>query len=534
VGQGLQRDDRGGGGVRSGNRTGAPTARVGATAAAIRSALDRGVRSPRVAILGAGAGGLCAAIQLRAAGIETFTIFERSDGVGGTWRDNTYPGAGCDVPSHLYSFSFAPKVDWTRRYAFQPEILGYFEGLVERCGLGPHLRLGTEVVSATWDDTTSTWTVGLADGSSETADVVISGLGQLNRPYVPDVPGLGGFGGAWFHSARWDHGHDLRGERVAVIGIGASAIQFVPQVAKEARQLVLFQRSSNYVAPKKDRPFRPWERWMLANVPGVERAYRESIYWRLEARFAIMRRGSRLGRLLRGRFEEQLRPLVSPRLSEEALIPDYPPGCKRILIADDWYPTLLRPNVSVVTDDVARITPTGVVDGAGREWPVDTIIFGTGFRTTEFLAPLRIQGRGGAELNEAWAGGARAYLGVSVPRFPNLFLLYGPNTNLGHNSILFMIEQQVAYTLSMLAVAMERGAAAVDVRPGAAERFDSEVQTAASGTVWAEDCHSWYKTEDGRITNNWVDHTTTYRALLAQPDLSDWELLPAPVSLGAG
>jgi cation diffusion facilitator CzcD-associated flavoprotein CzcO len=534
VGQ-VQWGGRGaGGGVRSGNRTGAPTARVGATAAAIRSALERGVRSPRVAILGAGAGGLCAAVQLRAAGIETFTIYERSEGVGGTWRDNSYPGAGCDVPSHLYSFSFAPKVDWSRRYAYQPEILGYFEGLVERYGLGPHLRLRTEVTAATWDDATSTWTVELGDGSTETADVVISGLGQLNRPHVPDIPGLEDFAGTWFHSARWDHDHDLRGERVAVIGIGASAIQFVPQVAKDARQLVLFQRSSNYVAPKNDRAFRAWERWLLANVPGVERAYRESIYWRLEARFAIMRRGSRLGRILRGRFQDQLRPLVSQRLTEEALIPDYPPGCKRILIADDWYPTLLRPTVSVVTDRVERITPTGVVDGTGREWPADTIIFGTGFRTTEFLAPLRVRGRAGADLNEAWAGGARAYLGVSVPSFPNLFLLYGPNTNLGHNSILFMIEQQVAYTLSMLAAAMEQGAAAVDVRPEAAERFDAEVQAAAAGTVWADDCHSWYKTEDGRITNNWTDHTTTYRTRLAVPDLSDWELLPAREPLSAG
>ncbi len=514
--------------MTSGDRTGYGGSGEQERADAVRRALAGGAPSPRVAILGAGAGGLCMAIRLRQAGIDTFTIYEKSDGVGGTWRDNTYPGAACDVPSHLYSFSFASKNDWTRKFAEQPEILAYFESLVDRYDLGPHLRFGTEVTEAHYDDGAGTWTLQTTgDEPTVTADVVVSGLGQLNRPYIPPIPGLDSFGGTVFHSARWDHDHDLRGERVGVVGIGASAIQFVPRVAQVARHTVLFQRSSNYVAPKADRPFRPWERWALAHVPGLQRAYRESIYWRLEARFAVMRKRSRLGGFMEQQFRKQLRPLVSERLPEEAVLPDYPPGCKRILIANDWYPTLLRPDVDVVTSGVERVTEDAIVTADGTEHPVDTIIFGTGFRTTEFLSPLKVTGRGGRDLNEVWADGARAYLGLSVPGFPNLFMLYGPNTNLGHNSILFMIEQQVGYALRLVEEKVLRGLRSVDVRPAAADRFDAEVQAAAADTVWAEDCHSWYKTDAGRITNNWTAHTTEYRRRLSHPDLSAWDLEPA-------
>lgn len=513
----------------SGGLTGAVASGRAKRSRAATAALAGGARRPRVAILGAGAGGLCAAIQLQLAGLDDFTIYEKSDGVGGTWRDNTYPGAACDVPSHLYSFSFASKSDWSRKFAGQPEILSYFESLVDEYGLAPRIRTGVEVADATWDEEALVWRLGLhgADGEREEveADVVVSGLGQLNRPYVPDLPGLDSFGGAVFHSARWDHDHDLRGERVGVIGIGASAIQFVPRVAEVARSVVLFQRSANYVAPRNDRPYPGWQRWMFQRFPAVQRAYRTSIYLRLEARFSIMRRDSRLGRWLAGQFANRLGALASDRLPREALIPDYPPGCKRILIADDWYPTLLSRHVSVVTADVQAVTPTGVVTADGVETPLDTIIFGTGFRTTEFLAPLRVTGRDGRTLDEVWSDGARAFLGLSVPGFPNFFMLYGPNTNLGHNSILFMIEQQVGYLVQLLEEEVVRGARAADVREPAADRFDRAVQEAAQSTVWAEGCSSWYKTEDGRITNNWTDRTTAYRRLLAHPDLADWDLI---------
>jgi len=497
-----------------------------------RAALAGGAHSPRIAIIGAGAAGLCMAVRLRDAGIDSFAIYEKSNGVGGTWRDNTYPGAACDVPSHLYSFSFASKRDWSRRFAPQPEILGYFESLVDRFDLGPHLRLGVEVTEAHYDDGEGVWTLHAAGANGEpdetiVADVVVSGLGQLNRPHVPEIPGLAEFteeGGTVFHSARWDHGHDLSGERVGVIGIGASAIQFVPPVVDRAEHTTLFQRSSNYVGPRKDRVYRPWERWVFEHVPSAQRLYRESIYWRFEARFSAMRRGSRLGRLMESQFRKQLRPMVSDRLSEDALMPDYPLGCKRILIADDWYPTLLRDDCRVVTSDVERVEGGAVVTADGEHHPVDTIIFGTGFRSTEFLSPLKITGRGGRDLNEVWSAGARAFLGLAVPEFPNLFMLYGPNTNLGHNSILFMIEQQVGYTLRLIEEMVLLDLLSVEVDPAADSRYDTQVQEAAADTVWAEGCHSWYKNADGRITNNWIDHTTVYRRMLSAPDPDDWLL----------
>lgn len=475
-----------------------------------------------VAILGAGAGGLAMAIRLLDAGRRDVVVLEKSDGVGGTWRDNHYPDSACDVPSHLYSFSFAPNPDWTRKWAKQPEILGYFEGLVDRYDLAPLLRLGREVTECHWSDDDACWTLRTADGEVFRARTVVSGLGQLNIPNIPDIEGLAEFGGTVFHSARWRHDHDLGGERVGVIGIGASAIQFVPPVAAEAGHLTLFQRSPNYVAPKPDREFRSWERWAMRHVPGARRAYRASIYWRLEARFNLMRRNSWMGRLLQQQFRKQIQPMISDRLPAEALVPEYPPGCKRVLIADDWYPALLRPNVEVVTAGVERITPTGVVTAEGREHPLDTLIFGTGFHTTEFLTPMKVTGTEGRDLNDVWSAGAVAYLGLSVAGFPNFFLLYGPNTNLGHNSILFMIEQQVGYVLAALDELDRRGAVSMDVTEGAQARWDREMLRRAGDTVWAEGCHSWYKTDDGRITNNWIGHTTEYRRRLRRPRFTDW------------
>lgn len=502
-----------------------------------RFAAQSGSPTPTIAILGAGASGLAMAIRLLERGITTFTIYEKSDGVGGTWRDNTYPGAACDVPSHLYSLSFAPKNDWTRRFPEQAEILSYFESLVPRFGLGPYLRTNTEVTSLRWDDTSGRWegtlrSIGIESASDDdaapidetfTADVVVSGLGQLNQPYVPIIEGLEQFSGTWFHSARWNHEHSLKGERVAVIGIGASAIQFVPQVAREARSMTLFQRSVNYVIPKPDRAFRPWERWILANSRFVEKLYRESIYWRFESRFSMMRKGSRLGELVKSGFAKRVGQLSSDRLPREALVPDYSPGCRRILIANDWYPTLRMDSVSVVTDRVERVTPSGVV-ADGVEYPADTIIFGTGFRSTDFLTPVEVTGRDGLALNKVWADGACALLGLSVPEFPNFFMLYGPNTNLGHNSILFMVEQQVNYILGLIDMMVLDGVGAVEPTHAAMDAFDDEIQSATMRTVWDDDCASWYKNEAGRITNNWPDYTVNYRRRLRSVDPSEWNL----------
>ena len=479
-----------------------------------------------MAILGAGAAGLATAIRLQDVGLDDVVIYEKSDGVGGTWRDNTYPGAACDVPSHLYSFSFAPKTDWTRKFARQPEILSYFEGLVRSHGLEPMLRLGTEITSVTWDEDRVFWVLVDAAGGVETADVVVSGLGQLNRPNIPDIAGLDSFSGPSFHSARWRHDIDLRGLRVRVIGIGASAIQFVPRVARDARTTTLFQRSVNYVAPKPDRAFRRWERWLLERVPVLQRGDRSWIYWRLEPRFALMRRNSRMGAWLREKFSTQVAKMASDDLPAEALVPDYDPGCRRILIANDWYPTLLRPDVEVVTDAVSSVTPTGVVTADGTEHRLDALIFGTGFHSTEFLSPIRVTGRDGRTLDDAWRDGAEAYLGLAVPGFPNLFVLYGPNTNLGHNSILFMIEQQVDFVRSVIAEMMERDAAATEVEESAMRRYRDEMADALDDTVWSEDCSSWYKNSAGRITNNWPDFSINYRRRLRHRRHDDLRFTP--------
>ena len=475
-----------------------------------------------VLIIGAGAAGLCMAAQLEMVGRSDFVVLEKSDGVGGTWRDNSYPDSGCDVPSHLYSFSFAPNPRWSRKWAKQPEILEYFESLPQRFGFADRIRFGVEVTEATWSEDECCWTVRTTDDSTLRAKVLVNGLGQLNVPHVPDIVGLETFEGVRFHSARWNHDHDLAGERVGVIGVGASAIQFVPPVARQAGHLTLFQRTPNYVVPKPDREFRAWELAAFSHLPALRRAYRWWTYWRLESKFNLMRRDSALGRLLQKRVDQELSKLADDRLPREVLVPDYPPGCRRLLISNDWYPTLLRENVTVTDSGVERITPDGVVTADGVLHELDTLIFGTGFATTEFLTPLKITGAGGVDLNEAWSDGAVAYLGLSVPRFPNMFILYGPNTNLGHNSILFMIEQQVSYVLAALEQLERRGARAIDVTSGAQQRWDAEIRERSASTVWAGDCSSWYKTADGRITNNWVGHTTEYRRRLHTPDWGDW------------
>lgn len=482
-------------------------------------------RSPRILIVGAGAGGLCTAMQLRRAGVDDFTIVEKSDELGGTWHDNTYPGAACDVPSHLYSFSFAPKADWTRKFPAQSEILDYLKECARRYGLGPHLRLGTEVRAMRWSDATCRWHVTLSSGEELDVDLVVSGTGQLNRPFVPEIDGLETFGGTVFHSARWNHDHDLTGERVAVVGNAASAVQFVPEIAPKCAHLTIFQRSANWVMPKPDRPYAEWERRLYQRFPLALKASRFSVFARFETRFGVMRSGSRLGRLIERLAGRELRKLARPELPEAALVPDYPPGCKRLLISNNWYQTLLRPNVSVELDPIARIEPGAVVTRGGRRREVDTLVFGTGFQTTGFLMPMQVTGRGGQLLHDRWATGALALRGICVPGFPNLFILYGPNTNLGHNSILFMIESQVGYVLQCVADMVETDTAALEATEEALERYRERLDHDLAGSVWAGTCGSWYKNAEGRITNNWSGTATAYRRSVAHPDFSEFRRL---------
>ncbi|SEG38206.1 Predicted flavoprotein CzcO associated with the cation diffusion facilitator CzcD [Nonomuraea solani] len=471
--------------------------------------------APHVAIIGAGFGGLCMAIQLERAGIGTYTVFEKADDLGGTWRDNSYPGAGCDIPSHLYSYSFEKYASWTRRYPGQPEILGYLEHCADKYGVRGKIRFGAEVRRAVFDE--SRWQVTSAtEGGrerTEAFDVVVMSVGQLNRPRLPDIPGMAEFEGISFHSSRWNHDHDLTGRRVAVIGNGSSAAQFIPPVAERAEHLYVFQRTPNWVIPKPDATFAPLTRLALHFVPGLQRAYREWIYRYAEGTlYPALAQGWSVG-LLRQRALRHLRDQVPDPELRAKLTPDYPPGCKRVVIDSMFYPALTRPNVDLVTDRIVRITPKGVETTDGlRE--VDTIVYATGFRSTEFLAPMEIAGRGGRSLEEQWKGGAAAYLGISMPNFPNLFLLYGPNTNLGHNSIIFMIECQVNHIMACLPYL---SGPPMEVRPEAMAAWNRQLGAAMERMVWGEGCQSWYKTADGRVTNNWPGPTTLYRRLTARP-----------------
>ncbi len=509
-----------------------------------RVARHQGRPTPDVVIVGGGLSGLAAGMQLVRSGVRSFTIVEQSDGVGGTWRDNTYPGSACDVPSHLYSFSFFPKSDWTRRFADQPEILTYAEACVDRFGLLPHLRTGVTVERAAYDEVDGRWTLDLssaAGAESIRADTVIFACGQLNRPHIPDLPGLADFSGPHWHSARWDHGVDLSGQRVGVVGSGASAIQFVPPVAQQASSLTIFQRSPNFVGPKKDRAYRPWTRHLFERSAVAERAYRWWIYWSLESRWMVFRKDSWPGRKLGDLFRKGIaKDVVSERLPAASVVPDYPIGCKRILISNDWYPALHQSTVAVVDTPIDHVGADAVFTADGGHYPVDVLIFGTGFATTDFLSHIPILGEGGVSLATEWSDGARAYRGTAVPGFPNCYVLYGPNTNLGHNSILFMVERQLNLILQAVAVQttaltdQERAghtAPRVAVTEAAYQSDDRRTQALLASTVWVAGCHSWYKAASGRVTNNWPTWTVRYwldTLRLNRDELGLGQAAPAP------
>ncbi|WP_037558934.1 flavin-containing monooxygenase [Spirillospora albida] len=469
-----------------------------------------------VVVIGAGFGGIGMAIRLLEAGIRDVVVLEKADGLGGTWRDNTYPGAACDVPSHLYSFSFERKTDWTRRFPPQPEILDYLRHCARTYGVLERIRFGTEVTEARFDADAALWRVATSGGELE-ARVLVSACGQLNRPVPPPIEGCGDFTGTSFHSARWDHGTDLRGKRVAVIGTGASAIQIVPEIARDAKELRLFQRSAPYVIDKPDAPYRAWQQAALKALPPLQALNRARTYALYEARALGFIRYPGLMRLLEKRFRRTLDDAISDPELRAKLVPDYPMGCKRILISNDYYPALTRPNVDLVTDPIERITPAGVRT-AEREYEVDVIVYATGFQTSGFLAPIKVTGLDGRELGDAWRDGATAHLGITVSGFPNLFVLYGPYTNLGHNSIIYMLESQFRYVLGCVEALRRHGLDWIDVRPDVLDAFTRDMQERLRSTVWDAGCDSWYKTEDGKVVNNWPGFTFAYRRATRRPD----------------
>jgi cation diffusion facilitator CzcD-associated flavoprotein CzcO len=476
----------------------------------------------RIAIIGAGHSGICMGMQLKRAGIQDFLILEKGATLGGTWRDNTYPGASCDAPSFLYSFSFAQKTDWSRRFAWQSELLAYSVECAVQSGLLPHCRFNAEVTAANFDDARSEWRITLADGSTVEAQFLVTGVGQLHRPAIPAIAGRDSFAGVQFHSARWDHGVDLAGKRIAVIGNAASAVQFVPQIAPLAAQLTIFQRSANWLMPRKDRLYSPrLHRWM-GRWPWLA-TLRHQFQWFFFGEMQLtplMKQVRVVQWLATVKSKMHLRRQVKDPALRAKLTPDYPIGAKRVLFNDDYYPTLNRRNVRLVTDGIEGIEATGVRIHGGELVAADVIIFATGFQATDFLAPMTVTGAGGRSLRDEWRAGARAYLGVTVSGFPNLFMLYGPNTNLGHNSILVMIEAQVGYIIDAIRQMDARKLRRLDVKREVMDEYNRWLQRDLARSVWAADKQSWYKLADGTITNNWPHSTIRYRQLLRSADLA--------------
>ena len=475
----------------------------------------------RVAIIGAGLAGVCMAIELKRHGIDSFAVFEKFDDVGGVWRDNTYPGAGCDLPSHLYSYSFEQYGDWTDNYARQPDVLRYVRHCVGRYRIREHIRFRTEITRADFDEAAGVWRLRTAGGDEHTAQVLISAVGQLHRPREPHLPGAENFAGTTFHSARWNHGHDLTGRSVAVIGNGCSAVQFVPQIAPQVASLHLFQRSPKWIIPKFDFAFAPPLKWVFKHVPPTRRLHRGSWFLMAETiAYSPIHRGL-FSRGLAAMARWHLRRQVHDTDLRARLKPDFAFGCNRMILSNDYYPALARDNVQLVTDPITRVTAEGIETADGRRFDVDTIIYATGFHSTEFLAPIEITGPGG-RLHDRWRDGASAYLGMAVPGFPNMFLLYGPNTSSANNSVIYMLESQVRYVLRCLQV-LGPGLS-MEVTEAAHREFAAFLAEHMTSTVWNGACRSWYKTASGKVTGVWPLRASAYRKATEQLELDHFRI----------
>ncbi|HYW02316.1 MAG TPA: NAD(P)/FAD-dependent oxidoreductase [Gammaproteobacteria bacterium] len=481
-----------------------------------------------IAILGAGFSGLGMGIRLLQSGIRDFTLFERAREVGGTWRDNSYPGAACDVSSHLYSFSFEQWPEWSRAYAEQPEIERYIRHCTDKHGLRPYIRFNTEIERAEFDDTRGLWTIRDRQGRRWTADIVVNACGGLSDPAYPDIPGLGTFRGRMFHTARWDHDFELAGKRVALIGSGASAIQAGPAISRRVARLSVFQRTPSWILPKPDRPITEREKRRFRRFPFLLRLRRWRIFWlgELVAPMLILDTPV-LKRLLAALARKHVRDSLPDREMRRKVTPDYHIGCKRVLISNDWYPMLRRANVELVTEGIESITPVGIRTRDGREREFDAIVMATGFKVPAASAPFDIRGRGGVELNRVWRRGAEAYKGVTVSGFPNLFLLMGPNTGPGHTSVLIYTEKQMDYVIKAIRYMDRRGLKWLDVRKPVQEQFNRMLQRRMKHTVWTSGCSSWYLSPDGRNTTLYPGFSWEYRLRMLRFRPSDYEKAPA-------
>ncbi|WP_280265937.1 DUF4873 domain-containing protein [Nocardia wallacei] len=482
---------------------------------------------PEIVIVGAGFGGIGTAIELRRAGIEDFVVLEKAEEIGGTWRENTYPGCGCDVMSLMYSYSFEPNPRWTRMFARQPEILDYLRRTVDRYDLHRHIRLRSEVVALDFDDDADRWTVRTDDGRQLRPRIVVMAPGPLHEPSVPDLPGRESFRGTSFHSARWDHDFDVTGKRIAVIGTGASAVQLVPQIAKQAAQVTVFQRTPHWVVPKPDRRLSSAEHAVFRFVPGAQRLYRWAVYWGYESMIpAFMNPGlmRRVESVARGHLRRQVR---DPELRRE-LTPDYRLGCKRILVSNNYYPALQRDGVELVTEPIDRLTETGVATADGREREFDAVVYATGFKISDRFAAQHIVGANGRTIQDLWRGGMEAFLGVAVHGLPNLFLIVGPNSGGGHQSIVFMIEAQARYIRQCIERMRRTSGTRIEVRAATQHEFNRRVQAKLSGTVWnSGGCQSWYLDEQGLNRAAWPGSSVSYWRAMRRPDPGHFDLTVA-------
>ncbi len=481
-----------------------------------------------VAIIGAGFAGLGAAIRLQQRGRTSFVLFEQASDVGGTWRDNVYPGCACDVPSHLYSFSFAPNPGWSRKYSPQPEILAYIQNVVDTYQLRPKIRFSTEIVRTEFSEVGGFWTLTDRAGNRTTARVVIGATGPLNRPSLPKLPGAETFAGPMFHTSNWDASVELTGKRVAVVGTGASAIQVVPAIAPTVAQLTVFQRTAPYVTPRQDRRMSAFEQRLFRRFPIIRKGYRGFIFWVNELTGLSFLGNETLHKVGSSIARKHLEASISdPELRRKAT-PNYKMGCKRVLVSDDYYPALTRPNVNLVTERITDVKPDAIVTADGTEHPVDVLIYATGFMVSAIISDLNISGRGGRNLFNEWLTTTpQAHYGIAVSGFPNLLLLVGPNTGLGHNSIVHMIESQLNYVMSYLDMLDKAGPNAfVDVRPDAQESYNRAIQHQFTGTVWASGCQSWYLDSQGRNPTIWPALASAYRKATRRVNPADYEVVP--------
>jgi cation diffusion facilitator CzcD-associated flavoprotein CzcO len=497
---------------------------MSATAAPQRTTSQR---SHEVLIVGAGFGGIAAAIELRRHGITDIKILDRAPDLGGTWFYNSYPGAACDVPSHLYSLSYAQRRDWPQLCPSRDELYRYVHEVARAHGVEQLIETNSTVTHCSWDAERCLWTITTDGGAAYYAGALILATGQLHQPVEPPIEGLGEFAGQSFHSARWDHGYPLAGKRVAVVGTGASAVQFVPKIAPQVGALTVFQRTGNWFMPRKNLPYPTLVRAAVQHIPGLQAFRRKFLFLYLEAVTLAIRHPKTFGRLLAARSAAFMRLQLKDPGIRRQVWPDYTFGCKRILFSSDFLPALQRANVELVTQAITRVEPSGIRTADGRLHEVDCIIWATGFRTTEFMFPMEVTGAGGRDLRDYWSQGAHAHLGMAVPGFPSMFVMYGPNTNTSGGSIIFYLEMQAAYIRQALQALRARRAGAIDVRPDVEAASDRAVQARFAGTAWTQ-CDSWYRDESGRIVANWPGYMREYRERAERLDAGEYRFMPLP------